>query len=410
LRGLHLPPPNFLIPKNLELKKVEPAAEPRLIRNDDGVRIWYKPDLQAPKANVFIHCRNALSSNTLKSRSEAILYAAIVEDTLKEFLYDAELTKLECELTDNSTGILIEASGYNEMLPDLLEDVLNTMRDFEIKPGRFEVVKERESKKYGNAATSKSWFQAAWFMTWILGENQYRHEQIFAELQGLTAADVEGFCTNLLGQMQIEIFVHGNMYKTDALKLGDIAESTLRPLPKTQWPMARALSFSPGTRFVYQRTLPISVPLDNCIECFLYLGYRFDGPTRAKTFLLDQIIHEPTFHQLRTKEQLGYVVLTRVHDSDTIIGYRIAIQGEGAPGHMEDRIDSFLTGFAEVVEMMEKSELETHKKSAVEKLIKKPKNAKEESECLWSHIYGGYVDFKLGMFFFLRRTSPADVS
>jgi len=68
------------------------------------------------------------------------------------------------------------------------------------------------------------------------------------------------------------------------------------------------------------------------------------------------MINEPVFDQLRTKEQLGYVVSSSMHEAYTTMGYRITIQSGKAPLYLEDRIDSFLIEFTETLEMIEELE------------------------------------------------------
>jgi insulysin len=200
--------------------------------------------------------------------------------------------------------------------------------------------------------------------------------------------------------MHIETFVHGNLYKEDALKLGDLVESTLKPraLPQTQWPISRSLIFPPGGNFVYHKTLKDPKNVNHCIEYLLFIGNKSERILRAKTLLLDQMTHEPAFDQLRTKEQLGYVVFSGARMTTTTIGYRFIIQSEKTPEYLEERIDSFLSGYADTMANMTDSEFEGHKRSLITKRLEKLKNLDQESSRLWSYIDGEYFDFELGKF------------
>jgi insulysin len=189
------------------------------------------------------------------------------------------------------------------------------------------------------------------------------------------------------------------LYKEDALKLSDLIESILKPrtLPQTQWPINRALIFPPGGNFVYHKTLKDPANVNHCIEYLLYVGDKSIRTLRAKTLLLDQMTHEPAFDQLRTKEQLGYVVFSGARSTPTTIGYRFIIQSEKTPDYLESRIDSFLTNFLKVIEKMTDSEFESHKRSLITKRMEKLKNLDQESSRLWSYIDSEYFDFELGM-------------
>lgn len=402
LTELHLPHENQFVPTKLEVEKKEvkePAVAPKLIRNDDMVRTWYKKDDQfwVPKANVFVNCRNTLPSATAENNLMARLYTDIVRDALEEYSYDAELAGLDYSVSSHSMGIEIAVSGYNEKLPVLLEKVLTTMRDLEVKQDRFEIIKERLLRGLKNWDFQQPYNQVGDFTRWLNSEKGYINEQILAELHHLTAADIQQFYPQLLRQMHIESFVHGNLYKEDALKLSDLIESILKPrvLPQTQWPISRALIFPPGANYVYHKTLKDPANVNHCIEYLLFVGDKSIRPIRAKTLLLDQMTHEPAFDQLRTKEQLGYVVFSGARTTTTSIGYRFIIQSEKTPEYLESRIDNFLTIFGKTLADMSESDFEGHKRSLIAKRLEKLKNLDQESGRLWSYIDSEYLDFEL---------------
>lgn len=58
--------------------------------------------------------------------------------------------------------------------------------------------------------------------------------------------------------------------------------------------------------------------------------------------LFDHIANEPCFNQLRTVEQLGYVVLTTVRRSIASQGFQILVQCDRHPAYVESRIENFL--------------------------------------------------------------------
>jgi insulysin len=199
------------------------------------------------------------------------------------------------------------------------------------------------------------------------------------------------------------------LYKEDALKLSNLIESTLKPraLPQTQWPISRALVFPPGGNYIYYKTLKDPANVNHCIEYLLFVGDKSLRPLRAKTLLLDQMTHEPAFDQLRTKEQLGYVVFSGARSSATTIGYRFIIQSEKTASYLESRIDFFLDGYKETLEKMSESDFEGHKRSLITKRLEKLKNLDQESSRLWSHVESEYLDFELGKSLFRQGNNSS---
>lgn len=402
LKDLHLPHVNQFIPTKLEVEKKEikePAIAPKLIQDNERVRTWYKKDDQfwVPKANLFITCRNELPNSTVENAMKARLYTDMVRDALEEYSYDADLAGVQYSVTSHSAGLQIVVSGYNDKLSVLLEKVLLTMRNLEIKHDRFEIVKERNRRGMKNWYFQQPYNQVGSYSTWLNSEKAFIQDQYIEELEHLTAADIQEFYPHLLQQTHIETFVHGNLYKEDALRISNLIETTLKPrvLPKAQWPVERALIFPPGGNFLYERALEDPANINHCIEYLLNVGDKAVRPLRAKVQLFDQMTHEPAFDQLRTKEQLGYVVFSGARMSSTTIGYRFIIQSEKTPRYLESRIDAFLSGFADTLEKMPDSEFEGHKRSIITKRLEKLKNLDQESSRIWQHIDNEAFDFEL---------------
>ncbi|KAL8966492.1 MAG: hypothetical protein Q9197_005948 [Variospora fuerteventurae] len=397
---LHLPHPNEFIPTKLSVDKregVEPLKTPKLIRNDEAVRVWWKKDdrFWVPKGNVYITLRNPLSKATPETAVKSNLYCELVKDALVEYSYDAEIAGLEYQLSSFSMGIDIDVGGYSDKMYVLLEKVLVSMRDLEVKPERFKIVKERVLRGLRNWDFQQPYRQVGDFARWLGSEKGWINEQYLAELIPLTPEDIASFYPQLLRQMHIEFLAHGNIHKEDAIRMTDLVESTLRPrtLPKSQWQIRRNLLLPPGSDFTYRRTLGDPANVNNCIEYYLYVGSLADHPLRAKLLLLGQMTEEIGFDQLRTKEQLGYIVFTGAKYAATIMGYRVIIQSERPTEYLEERVNAFLALFGSKLESMSQDDFDGHKKSLINKRLEKVKNLDQESERFWNHISAEYFNF-----------------
>ncbi|KAL9018416.1 MAG: hypothetical protein Q9185_004259 [Variospora sp. 1 TL-2023] len=397
---LHLPHPNEFIPTKLSVDKregVEPLKAPKLIRNDEAVRVWWKKDdrFWVPKGNVYITLRNPLSKATPETAVKSNLYCELVKDALVEYSYDAEIAGLEYQLSSFSMGIDIDVGGYSDKMYVLLEKVLVSMRDLEVKPERFKIVKERVLRGLRNWDFQQPYRQVGDFTRWLGSEKGWINEQYLAEVIPLTPEDIASFYPQLLRQMHIEFLAHGNIHKEDAIRMTDLVESTLRPrtLPKSQWQIRRNLLLPPGSDFTYRRTLGDPANVNNCIEYYLYVGSLADHSLRAKLLLLGQMTEEIGFDQLRTKEQLGYIVFTGAKYAATVMGYRVIIQSERPTEYLEERVNAFLALFGSKLESMSQDDFDGHKKSLINKRLEKVKNLDQESERFWNHISAEYFNF-----------------
>jgi insulysin len=404
LPELHLPTKNNFIPTKLEVEKLdikEPALAPKVVRSDTLARTWWKKDdtFWVPKANLIVSCKNPTIFASAENAVKARLYTDLVRDALEGYAYDADLAGLQYNVSVDSRGLFLDLSGYNDKLAVLLEQVLITMRDLEIKDDRFDIIKERLNRGYNNWELQQAYSQVGDFTSWLSSEHEFVIEEMAAELGHITAEATRQFQQQMLAQMHVEIYIHGNVYKEIALKLTDMVQSILKPraLPQAQWPIIRSLILPPGANYVYKRQLKDPANVNHCIETFLFVGDRGNRGVRAKTLLFDQICHEPAFDQLRTKEQLGYVVFTGVRPFSTTYGFRFLIQSERPPEYLDSRIDAFLTFLGTSLESMSDSEFEGHKRSLIIRRLEKLKNLDSETNRHWAQISSEYYDFESGM-------------
>ncbi|KAI1982444.1 metalloprotease [Ophidiomyces ophidiicola] len=397
---LHLPHRNEFVPTRLDVEKKEvekPTQVPSLIRNDDRVRTWFKKDdtFWVPKAAVEITMRNPLVYATPGNNVKTRLYCELVRDALTEYSYDAELAGLDYDLTPSVFGLDVSIAGYNDKMSVLLEKVLHSMRDLEVRPERFKIIKERLARGFRNAEYQLPYYQVGSYTRLLTAEKAFINQQLADELEHIEAEDVAAFFPQILRQNHVEVLAHGNIYKEDALQLTDLVESTFkaRPLPRSQWHVRRNLIIPPGSNYIYEHTLKDPANVNHCIEYYLFVGDLTDPTLRAKIQLFAQMASEPAFDQLRTKEQLGYVVWSGSRFSATTLGYRVIIQSERDCDYLETRIDAFLSRFAATLESMTDSVFEAHKRSVINKRLEKLKNLSSEIGRYWAHIGSEYYDF-----------------
>lgn len=122
-------------------------------------------------------------------------------------------------------------------------------------------------------------------------------------------------------------------------------------------------------------------------------GERTDDALRPMLSLLVHIIHEPAFDQLRTQEQLGYVVSTSTKIAASAIALDIQIQSTRSPWFLEERIEAFLEQFRDILAGMTTEYFEAKKDGLIVRLLERPKNLYEETISFWGQIRDGSYDF-----------------
>jgi len=197
----------------------------------------------------------------------------------------------------------------------------------------------------------------------------------------LTPKDVVEAIPQILGRLHIETLVHGNLYKDDALKMAELAETTFKPKPLTpeERRSPRAMLIPRSSNTAIQIDVPNPSNVNSAIEHLCYVGDINDQALRVRLFLYAQILEEPCFNTLRTKEQLGYIVGSATRRTIGMGSLRIIVQSERDAAFVEQRIEAFLREtLTELLEKMSEEDFEREKTSLINKKLEERKNAWEE--------------------------------
>lgn len=76
------------------------------------------------------------------------LLADLVEDSLSEVTYDADLAGLAYAVNNGIEGLYVSTSGYNDKLDGLLKIVLDKLRGLVVSPDRLRVIVEKVSERH----------------------------------------------------------------------------------------------------------------------------------------------------------------------------------------------------------------------------------------------------------------------
>ena len=71
------------------------------------------------------------------------LFSDLVNDSLTEYTYDADLAGLAYNFGAQSLGVSIFLNGYNDKLPDLTRRIIGAARNLHVRQDRLEVMKEK---------------------------------------------------------------------------------------------------------------------------------------------------------------------------------------------------------------------------------------------------------------------------
>ncbi len=111
---------------------------------------------------------------------------------------------------------------------------------------------------------------------------------------------------------------------------------------------------------------------------------------RALLDLTDQLIYEPCYDTLRTKQQLGYSVSSGTRLTHGVLGFCVTVVSAAyPPGHVEERIEAFLGGFGAVLDAMSEEEYERNRAALIANKLQRDSSLGHESDRHWEQVSWG---------------------
>ncbi|CAM5157075.1 unnamed protein product [Natator depressus] len=395
-----LPMKNEFIPTNFEILPLEKDAPqyPALIKDTAMSKLWFKQDDKffLPKACLNFEFFSPFAYVDPLHCNMAYLYLELLKDSLNEYAYAAELAGLNYDLQNTIYGMYLSVKGYNDKQHILLKKIIEKMTTFEIDEKRFEIIKEAYMRSLNNFRAEQPHQHAMYYLRLLMTEVAWTKDELKEALDDVTLLRLKAFISQLLSRLHIEALLHGNITKQAALGIMQMVEDTLiehahtKPLLPSQLVRYREVQLPDRGWFVYQQRNEVH---NNCgIEIY----YQTDMQSTSENMFLElfcQIISEPCFNTLRTKEQLGYIVFSGPRRANGIQGLRFIIQSEKQPHYLESRVEAFLKTMEKCIEDMSEEAFQKHIQALAIRRLDKPKKLSAECAKYWGEIISQQYNF-----------------
>lgn len=169
---------------------------------------------------------------------------------------------------------------------------------------------------------------------------------IFVFVAVITVDRLNQYIRDFLSRMHVECLIHGNANKQHAMTLATLVEQKLKTTNADTLPLlSRQLLLKREYKLITQESYRFETENEfhksSCAELYLQCGMQSDT-ANVYIDLVAQILCEPCYNTLRTKEQLGYIVFCASRKANGAQGIRFIIQSARHPVYVEERIELFL--------------------------------------------------------------------
>jgi insulysin len=388
--AITLPKPNPYVPASAAVRPIQPVQ----LINEPALSLYYAQDTEflRPQVAEIFRFRLPRSAASLENAVLLRFYEACVKESLNETVYPAREAGLEFSFTASLEGVQFVVQGYDSSAPRLVDTVAASLVDFSLSEERFNAVKDRLLREFANFPRADAWLILRESQRALAREFYYRPDEQLAVAQRLTLASVRDFAHHLYGTGKLEALVHGNVtadYAIAATRRLSQAFAT-QPVADTELLRRRLLVQAPGEPVRSSEKLVVN---NSAFRQDYVLGDA-SPELRAATLVLGNFIAEPFYGELRTHQQLGYIVsASTAQDEHTSMAYFIIQSGEHPADEVEARAEAFIAQLPEMLGKLSDADWQTLVGAVRDQLREKDKTIAERAGRLFVLAYDRSADW-----------------
>lgn len=386
-----LPGANRFMPGDTALLPERPLP----LINEPGIQLYYAEDteFQRPQTTLIYRFVPVRKVATVENTALLNLYGACLRDSLDAAEGDASLAGLESSVENSLEGLRLMTTGYGDSPARYVTHVAGQLRTFTLTPQRFEAVKEAVLRGLRSYNETEAYVLARDRRDAMAREFHYLPSELLARTTTATWADVQGFAKEFFASGALEAVVHGHMPP-------EAAVATTREVAARIGAKA-----APGGNLLRRRHLVID-PKENIVDAGAIAGVNSafirdyllpdDSPaTRAAAVVLANFVGEPFYTELRTKQQLGYIVGSSAGASLRHRYFTFTVQSSGyAPDELQRRAEAFIATLPAALAAVSDAQWATLVAGARSTLEEKPKSMSDKAALFFANafVYDGEWD------------------
>lgn len=389
LPTMQLPKANVFLHPQHGVKPLEPAAQsiPTRLSDTATQQLWWlqEPDFRAPKAHIYLHLQLPHAIHNAANYACARLWCDLLLDQLNEQYYDAEIAGLHFNLYTQQTGITLHLSGYSNGIVELFEQLLAELPNLTMQDTRWHDMRSKLSANWHSSLANKPISLLFARVNVLLQPYTYCLPDLAHAISQLTVADFTQWQQQLFTCISTKTLAHGDLTRPEVERLTTaLANFIGSPCQQSQ------LDLTPrqfSTMAELQQ--PLVLPTQHAdFASMLVLQHPSSSiASQAAVLLLNDLIAPRIFSQLRTEQQLGYVVGSSYLPLQQQPHLLLYVQSnQYTHQQLEQRIDQFVDDFSQQLPQLLEQQLASSQHSIAQQLNEPDTNLRIRSQRLWTSI------------------------
>lgn len=364
---LSYPEKNDFIPYNL--KRIE--DNPYKVWDDERAAVWFKFDnrFKQPKAVMSFRIETPLVYDSVKNLMTAKLYEAAVQEGLNESVYPIQMAGLSYSLSLNKKGFVFTIGGYSERLEDLLALVAKNLKEIKIDRQKFADIKEVMLRGLENRKMGQAYKRGGYYSTLLWVKKHFNEEEKMSALKEVRFQDIQSYAKSVYQRIFVTGAAHGNLTDEQVKRSVKLLLDELGgdPLPEAERYKVDIERMALGDQAVFSKQV---LDNNNSISYGIQIGEE-SLELKAKTLMIESIVGGDFYTQMRTNQQLGYIVWSYQQKMEDLLFFKFVIQSATHdPFELKNRIEGWLEASAGLFDNLSDEEFEKHRDGLIVSLQK----------------------------------------
>lgn len=386
-----LPEANPFLPTTTELV----AERPLQLIDSNTLSLYYAADVefQRPQTTLIFRFVPRRSAASLEGDLLLRFYQTCLEDALEPAAGDAALAGVNYSLSLGLEGFKLTVSGFGDSPVRFAQYVADQLLKFDVTPERFAALQEKIVRSLRSYEQTEAYQLARGRATAVLKEFDYLPDQHLARAPDVTWDETRKFARLFFAMGKLETLVHGHITPEAAEQAVRDFSGKLhfKPVNEDNLLRRRHLVLEAGQTIIDTG----SIAGANSALWELCLLPDDTPELRAAAKVLGNFVNEPFYTELRTNQQLGYIVGSG--DSSSLHQYLqlFVIQSSVyAPDELRARAEAFLATVPEQWAATTDEQFATLIAGVRSELAEKPKSIAEKAALLFTLGYDYDADWE----------------
>ncbi len=389
ISGLSLPPKNPFISSKLTAQAIEEdnqTKHPVLIENKTGFRTWYQQEshFHVPKGNIFISLDSGFAVANPRNIAMTRLAVELLLEQLSSLTYQAEIAGISYHLYSHQGGFTLHISGFAQNQLTLLKLIIGHRHLQSVDPATFDSIRNQLLIAWNNQQQAKPINQLFNELTSVLQPSNPSSIRLAKELVGIKHEHLPDYLEQVYKNINIEVLIHGNWLRKEAEEISSYIQAQLIPIssPGKETPR-RLVNIQDAGTLIRE----VNCNHNDSALIVYYQAAKVSAQELAYYTLANHIMSSKFFYELRTQQQLGYVVGTGNLPLNRHAGIIFYVQSPHAePGKLQDAINDFIDFFPFGMISFTEQQWQSSKQGLISQLREKDSNLNGKSKRYWNAI------------------------